>query len=194
MRGSARNQVSWRRANCRVATMVSSAACAGVGFAVEDLEELGVAEGPRGGPAEPEPGGVELPDLVEQPAVHHGVDPAGEPFPELFPVHLEPDLHGGLEVLAGGHEGAERPPGQFEHLQRADDPARVPEPAGRDRVHGFQPRPQRRRSGGFQFRFEPAPDGRVGAREFQHVQGGADVEPGAAGQDGAFAAGVDVRR
>ena len=114
------------------------------------------------------------------------------PLPELFPVHLEPDWHGGLEVLAGGHERAERPPGQFEHLKGADDPACVPEPACRDRVHGFQSRSQWRRSRGFQFRFEPAPDGRVGAREFQHVQGGADVEPGAAGQDGAFAACVDA--
>ena len=105
---------------------------------------------------------------------------------ELLPCRRQSDLDGGLEVLPRGHEGAERAARSALDLQRTDDPAASLEPAGRDGVDGLEPG----RSGAGPLRrpvrFEPAADVRIGARELQDVQGGADVEPGAAGQDGAF--------
>jgi hypothetical protein len=73
-------------------------------FAVEHLQELGVAQRPRRRLPAAEPGLIQAPHLVQQPAVHHGVDAPGQPLTKHLPVHRQTDLDGRLEILALGHE------------------------------------------------------------------------------------------
>ena len=120
------------------------------GAAVEDPQELGVAQRPRGGLAVAQACRVQPADLLEQAFVHHGVDTLGEPFAQLFPVHGQADLDGRLEILPPGHEGAERPAGELVDFQCPDDPAGIRDPCRRHGVNGPQPRQER--SGAFALR------------------------------------------
>ena len=122
------------------------------------------------------------------------VHPQGQPVAQHVAVHCQADLHGRLEVLPPGHKGAEGPAGELVHFQGPDDPPGIVEPSGGHRVHLPEPCQQGCRAVCRELGLQLPRGVRVGAREFQHVEGRPHVEARAAGQDGPLAAGVDVRR
>jgi hypothetical protein len=137
--------------------------------------------------------GVEPFHLAKQAAVHHAVHAERQPLTQLLPVHGEADLHCRLEVLPLRHKGTERAAGELMDLQCADDAPFVGEPAGGHRIHGLEAGQQRSGALGRQVILKLLPQRRICSGEFQDVQRRAHVQPGTPGEDGAFAACVDVR-
>ena len=98
--------------------------------ALEVVEHLLVADGLPSGARE-RAGCRERPDLVDQPCLAHAANRVGDPratstargsqTPSL--AHRD---DGGAELAEAEAERRERPAGEPDHLERADDPARVP--------------------------------------------------------------------
>ena len=166
-----------------------------VRVAVHDLEELGVAEGTRRGLAPPQARGVQRRTSARSPCSTIAWTRAARRVAQLRSVHVQADLHGRLEVLPGPgmNELKGRPVSSKTSRARMTRRA-SPSRAGGDRDPRLPAGPAAGRGpASCSSASSRRAEGGVGAREVEHVEGGADVEAGAAGEDGPFAAAVDVR-
>ncbi len=186
MRGSLRNHESWRRANCRVAMTVRSRGLVEGELPGEMGHHLAVADRAGGGAALGQPL-VEQPlDLGHEAGREHRRHPLLDPGVQGGPVDGEPDLEAErVDVLEVREGGAERPPGDLDDLERADD---APAVVGADPLGGLgvelgQSGVQRGRADGLELGLPAGAHLLVGARELEPVQDRAGVERGAADQD-----------
>ncbi len=123
--------------------------------------------------------------LAPQPLLPHPVDPAVDAFDEELPVDAETQHHCGSDELTRGHRGTERTAGELDDLEGPDDASPV---AGQDRVAARRSRvsslaciasaPTTSASAS-----SPRAHDRVGGRDLEPVEGGADVESRAAHED-----------
>src|SRR5579863_8926692 len=116
--------------------------------AVEEAEQLLVAEGAAGGLAVAQAARGQPPHLGLQAGRPHAVDAGLDPLVELSARQLDADLDRGAARVVAGHCRAERTPGQLDDLEGAHDPATVTwQDSGRgDRVGGGKPRVERGRA------------------------------------------------
>src|SRR5690606_5366013 len=113
------------------------------------------------------------------------VDPAGDPLVQFGPGHVDADLDGVVDRVVAGEVGGERPAGDLDHFQGADDPASVARqdgPGGR-RVGGGEPGVQGAGAPQRELLLQAGAHVGVGPGELEVVDGTADVEAGAAHQD-----------